>query len=88
MALSEFLQFLISGLTVGFIYGAVALGFTVIYNASHVVNFAQGEFVMLGGMFTVFGISLGLPYLVAAILAIALTALIGVLLYELSLIHI
>tara|TARA_R110002095_G_scaffold118105_2_gene102972 strand:+ start:209 stop:1087 length:879 start_codon:yes stop_codon:yes gene_type:complete len=82
MALSEFLQFLISGLTVGFIYGAVALGFTVIYNASHVVNFAQGEFVMLGGMFTVFGISIGLPYLLAAILAVALTALIGVLLYE------
>ncbi|MBV1925588.1 MAG: branched-chain amino acid ABC transporter permease [Rhodobacteraceae bacterium] len=82
MALSEFLQFLFSGLTVGFIYGAVALGFTVIYNASHVVNFAQGEFVMLGGMFTVLGITVGLPYPLAALLAIAGTALVSVLLYE------
>jgi branched-chain amino acid transport system permease protein len=82
MPLSEFLQFLISGLTVGFIYGAVALGFTVIYNASHVVNFAQGEFVMLGGMFTVSGIAFGLPYPVAAALAIGATALVSVLLYD------
>ncbi len=46
----ELLQFAFSGLTVGAIYALVALGFTLIYNASDVVNFAQGEFVMLGGM--------------------------------------
>ena len=50
----ELLQFLFSGLTVGAIYALVALGFTLIYNASDVINFAQGEFVMLGGMTTVF----------------------------------
>ena len=50
----EFLQFVFSGLTVGAIYALVALGFTLIYNASDVINFAQGEFVMLGGMMTVF----------------------------------
>ena len=44
----------LSGLTVGAVYALVALGFTLIYNASDVVNFAQGEFVMLGGMVTVF----------------------------------
>ena len=82
--MSEFLQFAISGITVGMIYGAVALGFTVIYNASHVVNFAQGEFVMLGAMFTVFGISYGLPYQVAAILAIGITCLVSIALYELA----
>ena len=52
--MAEFLQFLFSGLTVGAVYALVALGFTLIYNASGVVNFAQGEFVMLGGMGTVF----------------------------------
>ena len=51
--MSEFLQFAFSGLTVGAIYALVALGFTIIYNASDVINFAQGEFVMLGGMVTV-----------------------------------
>src|SRR5438128_1863078 len=50
----EFLQFAFSGLTVGAVYALVALGFTLIYNASDVINFAQGEFVMLGGMTTVF----------------------------------
>ena len=46
----ELMQFLLSGVTVGAVYALVALGFTIIYNASDVVNFAQGEFVMLGGM--------------------------------------
>ena len=52
--MAELLQFLVSGLTVGAVYALVALGFTIIYNASDVVNFAQGEFVMLGGMITFF----------------------------------
>ncbi|MGH6894900.1 MAG: ABC transporter permease subunit, partial [Dongiaceae bacterium] len=46
--MSELLQFVFAGLTVGAIFGIVALGFTMIYNSSGVVNFAQGEFVMLG----------------------------------------
>lgn len=82
--MSELLQFAISGITVGVIYGAVALGFTVIYNASHVVNFAQGEFVMLGAMFTVFGIASGIPYPFAAVLAIAATALVSLALFDLA----
>ena len=59
--MSEFLQFFFSGLTVGAVHALVALGFTLIYNASDVVNFAQGEFVMLGGMVTVFAASAGVP---------------------------
>ena len=59
--MSELLQFLLSGVTVGAVYALVALGFTIIYNASDVVNFAQGEFVMLGGMISVAGVATGLP---------------------------
>jgi hypothetical protein len=77
--LSEFLQFLFSGMTVGTTYALVALGFTLIYNASNVINFAQGEFIMLGGMLAVFFTHAGLPMPVALILAIAVPALVGVL---------
>lgn len=82
--MSELIQFVISGVTVGMIYGAVALGFTVIYNASHVVNFAQGEFVMLGAFFTVFGISAGIPYPFAALISVVVTALVSIALFDLA----
>lgn len=82
--MAEFLQFFFSGLTVGAVYALVALGFTMIYNASGVVNFAQGEFVMLGGMLTVFLGYAGLPIAAAAILAIVITACIGLLLNKLA----
>lgn len=72
------MQFVYSGLTVGAVYALVALGFTIIYNASDVVNFAQGEFVMLGGMITVFAFDAGLPLPLAALIAIVITAAIGV----------
>jgi branched-chain amino acid transport system permease protein len=77
----ELLQFAFSGLTVGAVYALVALGFTLIYNASDVVNFAQGEFVMLGGMITVFLHLAGVPLPIAAALAIAGTVLVGLGLY-------
>ena len=47
---SQWLQFVASGVTSGAIYALVALGFSIIYNASGAINFAQGEFVMIGGM--------------------------------------
>ena len=71
--MAELMQFLLSGLTVGAVYALVALGFTIIYNASDVVNFAQGEFVMLGGMITVFANMAGLPLPLAALIAIVAT---------------
>lgn len=80
----EFVQFLISGLTVGAVYALVALGFTLVYNASDVVNFAQGEFVMLGGMVTVFLTAAGIPLPLAAILAVAVSVAVGLLLYWLA----
>ncbi len=82
--MAEFMQFLLSGVTVGAVYALVALGFTIIYNASDVVNFAQGEFVMLGGMITVFAYQAGIPLPLAAILAILATAAIGVALNKLA----
>jgi branched-chain amino acid transport system permease protein len=80
--LAELLQFLVSGLTVGAVYALVALGFTLIYNASDVVNFAQGEFVMLGGMVTVFAFAAGVPLPLAALLAVAAAVLVGLALHR------
>lgn len=72
-------QILVSGLGVGFIYGLVGIGFCVIYNASGIVNFAQGAFVMLGGIVThVLLARAGLPLAVAAVVATALVAALGV----------
>lgn len=82
--MDSLLQFLFSGLTVGAVYALVALGFTIIYNASDVVNFAQGEFVMLGGMITVFAFEAGLALPLAAMLAILVTAALGVVLNKLA----
>lgn len=76
--MSELLQFLFSGVTVGAVYALVALGFTLIYNASDVVNFAQGEFVMLGGMITWFAHQAGVPLPLAALIAIMATSALGV----------
>jgi len=82
--LAELLQFLVSGLTVGAVYALVALGFTIIYNASDVVNFAQGEFVMLGGMITVMTYLAGAPLPLAALVAVVATAALGVAMNKLA----
>jgi len=82
--MSEFLQFFFSGLTSGAVYALVALGFTMIYNASDVANFAQGEFVMLGGMVTAFAHAAGAPLPLAALLAIVVTCILGILLNKLA----
>lgn len=82
--MSELLQFLLSGVTVGAVYALVALGFTIIYNASDVVNFAQGEFVMLGGMITVMTYLAGAPLPLAALVAVVATAALGVAMNKLA----
>jgi len=75
--MAEFLQFIFSGVTVGATYALVGLGFSLIYNSSHVINFAQGEFVMIGGMTTVFLVAAGAPMPLAILLAVALGGLVG-----------
>lgn len=77
---SEFLQYLFTGVTIGATYALIALGFTLIYNASHVINFAQGEFLMIGGMATVSFMTMGMPMLLAIILAVLLAGVMGILL--------
>jgi branched-chain amino acid transport system permease protein len=73
------IQTLVSGIGTGCIYGLIGIGFCVIYNASGIVNFAQGMFVMLGGMLTHALFSrAGLPLPLAAFLAIVIVALMGV----------
>jgi branched-chain amino acid transport system permease protein len=74
-----FAQILVNGLSVGCIYGLIGIGFCVIYNASGIVNFAQGAFVMLGGMITyVLLTTLHLPLIVAGVFATIAVAAIGI----------
>ena len=82
---AQVMQFLAAGLTAGSIYALVALGFSIIFNASRVLNFAQGEFVMLGGMCAVSLLGMGLPLAPALIVAVLATALAGLVLERLAL---
>ena len=87
----EILQLTISGLANGCVYGLIALGFVLIYKATEAVNFAQGDFMMLGAFVTL-GLTnahhMGLPFWVAAPIAIAIMALLGYLLDYFVLRHI
>jgi branched-chain amino acid transport system permease protein len=73
-------QIVLAGVTAGAIYALVALGFAIIYNASHVINFAQGEFVMIGGMAAVAFVDVGLPLPAAIVLSVTAASLVGLLL--------
>jgi len=79
----ELLQYSFGGLTVGFIYALVGLGFTVIYNSSKIINFSQGEFVMIGGMAAVFLSYADFPFILAFPMAIMLASLLGYVLFKL-----
>jgi branched-chain amino acid transport system permease protein len=72
-------QSIASGIAIGCVYGLIGIGFCVIYNASGIVNFAQGAFVMLGGMITyVLLTTLHLPLIVAGVFATIAVAAIGI----------
>jgi branched-chain amino acid transport system permease protein len=78
--LDQLFQFLVTGITIGSTYALVGLGFALIYNASDVVNFAQGEFVMLGAMTAIALLAAGLPLPLAASVATLIAVLVGLLL--------
>ncbi len=81
----QILQYLVTGVTVGSIYALIGMGYNIIYNATGIINFAQGEFVMLGALFTLTAhTALHLPLAAAALLGILLTALAGSLLDRLA----
>lgn len=77
--MSDALQFLISGLVVGSIYGLIGVGFTCIYNVTGIVNFAQGDFAMVGAMSAIAIQNAGAPLWLAIILAILMTCAVAVL---------
>jgi branched-chain amino acid transport system permease protein len=74
---SQIPQYLVSGLTLGSVYGMIALGFTLIYNATGIVNFAQGEFVTYGALIAISGVGAGLPIPLAVLVAMLAVALLG-----------
>ena len=87
MAFEELAQYLVSGLMTGAVYALVALGFNLVYNGTQVINFAQGEFVMLGGMLYYASTQQhGLPIVAGLAIAVAGVGAIAAM-FELTVIH-
>ena len=85
MSADQFIQYLMSGLTQGSIYALIGLGFTIIYAVTQIINFAQGEFVMLGGMLSfVLTVEAGLPMPLALLISILVAAAVGAAMYLLA----
>lgn len=78
MSAELFSQYLFAGITYGIIYAIVAIGFNIIYNTTGIINFAQGEFVMLGGMFAI-SLNVIMPLPLAIAVSVLLTMIIGAL---------
>ena len=75
---SQIIQYIMSGITIGSVYAITAIGFNIIYNSTSIINFAQGEFVVLGGLIMVFfTVVLKLPLIFGFILTILLLTAVG-----------
>ena len=82
--MADFLQLIIAGLATGAIYALAAIGFTLLWQTSQTINFAQGEFVMLPAFFALIAMTwFGLPFAVAVIIAIATAMLLLGLVFKL-----
>lgn len=81
--MSTFVQFIITGLRLGSVYALIALGYTMVYGIIKLINFAHGDFIMVGGYALYFTIpimmGLGLPGWLAVIFAIIICACVGML---------
>ena len=76
--MANFVALLIAGLATGALYALVAVGFTLLWQTSQTINFAQGEFVMLPAFFMLAAVHAGLPFWAAIIVGVALsTAILG-----------
>lgn len=74
----QIIQYALSGLSTGAIYALIGFGFAIIYNSTGIINFAQGEFVMLGGMLALFFLTVTeLPLLPAVCLSILVSTAVG-----------
>jgi branched-chain amino acid transport system permease protein len=74
--MASFIQLLVSGLATGAIYALIAIGFTLLWQTSQTINFAQGEFVMLPAFFVLAAMNVGAPYWLAALIGIALSVVV------------
>jgi branched-chain amino acid transport system permease protein len=74
--MASFIQLLVSGFATGAIYALIAVGFTLLWQASQTINFAQGEFVMLPAFFVLAAMNAGAPFWLAALIGISLSVLI------------
>ena len=81
--MASFIQLLVSGLATGAIYALIAVGFTLLWQTSQTINFAQGEFVMLPAFFILASMNLGAPFWLAALIGVALSISILGLLFKL-----
>ena len=74
--MASFIQLLVSGLATGAIYALVAVGFSLLWQTSQTINFAQGEFVMLPAFFILAAMNAGAPFWLAALIGIALSVVV------------
>ena len=81
--MASFIQLLVSGLATGAIYALIAVGFTLLWQTSQTINFAQGEFVMLPAFFVLAAMNMGAPFWLGALVGIALSVVILGLLFKL-----
>jgi branched-chain amino acid transport system permease protein len=82
----EVFQLLVSGISQGCVYGLIALGFVLIYKATEMINFAQGDLMMFGAFLGITFISvMGMPFITGVLAALATMALIGIVLERLLL---
>jgi branched-chain amino acid transport system permease protein len=81
--MASFIQLLVSGLATGAIYALIAVGFTLLWQTSQTINFAQGEFVMLPAFFILVAMNFGAPFWLAALLGVALAVVVLGLLFKL-----
>src|SRR6202040_3959904 len=72
-AMANFVALLIAGLATGALYALVAIGFTLRWQTSQTINFAQGEFVMLPAFFVLASMHAGLPFWAAVLVGVALS---------------
>jgi branched-chain amino acid transport system permease protein len=85
MSISTVLQLIFSGITIGSIYALVAIGFNIVYNATGIINFAHGEFVMLGGLIMVtLTKTLGIPMYIGFFIAVLIVSIVGALFERLA----
>jgi branched-chain amino acid transport system permease protein len=79
MDFANFFQFALSGLITGCVYALVAIGFVLCANVSGIVNFAQGEFVMIGGVIAAGLVTMQIPLAAAIVVAVIAGAILGLL---------